>query len=210
MSDLQLVTGFSILISGASQFRCGLTTLYWGFIMDLAWLSCFTHLVCLTLLRNYLYNRPSERLWRLIAMGALVLFVVVGLFCQLSFHGDGSYYEASDAAICRLGRFPKLDSGFYQAEGLAVLVSALVIILGFATRVVKLHRTFSAKVVDRTRSWLSLRARKFLKIIFAYCCKDCKVRGLRRSFFYRPILAAFLTMRFILDILTSLLFEVSN
>lgn len=209
MSDLQLVTGFSILISGASQFRCGLSALYWGFIMNLAWLSCFTHLVCLTLLRNYLYNRPSERLWRLIAMGALVLFVVVGLFCQLSFYADGSGSDF-DAAICRLGRFPKLDPSYYQVEGLAVLVSALVIILGFAARVIKLHRTFSAKVVDRTRSWLSLRARKVLKIIFAYCCKDSKVRDLRRSFFYRPILAAFLTMRFILDILTSLLFEVSN
>ncbi|KAJ5546756.1 hypothetical protein N7494_004341 [Penicillium frequentans] len=206
MSDLQLLTGLSILVSGASQLRCGVTTMYWGFIMDLAWLSCFTHLVCLTLLRRYLYNRPSERLWRLIFMGALVLFVAVGLFCQLSFYSDYDY-DASRAAICYFGQPLRMPPHQYDAG--AALVSALVIILGFGSRVVKLHRAFSAKVFDRPRSWLSLQARNCLKVILDKCCKGHRTQSLRRSLCYRPLLAAFLTIRFVLDTLTSLLFEVA-
>jgi hypothetical protein len=56
------------------------------------------------LLRDYLYNRSSKRLWRLIAMGALVLFVVVRLFCQLSFYSDHNKYS-SDAIICCFVRY---------------------------------------------------------------------------------------------------------
>ncbi|KAJ5630335.1 uncharacterized protein N7484_010435, partial [Penicillium longicatenatum] len=205
MSDFQLVTGFSILISGASQLRCGLTTLYWVFIMELAWLSCFTHLVCLTLLRKYLYHHASERLWRLIAMGTLVVFVVTGLFCELTFYSNYNY-DDSDAAICYIG-LPILGSRF-SSDAWAVLISALVIMLGFVARVVKLHRPIS-NAFDRTRSWLSLRGRKVLSFIYEQYREDCRPQTLRLSLLYRPLLAAFLTARFLLDTLTSVFCEVA-
>jgi hypothetical protein len=69
MSDLQIVTGFSILISGHVQLESGLAAYQWQFIVELAWFSCLTHLACLTLLRNHLSRHTSERLWRLFAMG---------------------------------------------------------------------------------------------------------------------------------------------
>jgi uncharacterized membrane protein len=204
MSDLQLVTGFSILISGLSQLRCGLTTFYWRLIVEMAWLSCFTHLVCLTMLREYLYNHPSERLWRVIAMGALAAFVVIGLFCEF-FWLDKSHHN-STPAICFLE--PPLRMHFDGYDAQEAMFSAIVIILGFVSRVVILYREFSVKVFGQPRSWVSLRTQKVLETIFKICCKNHKPKRLRRSLFYRPLFVAFLSMRFLLGFLTSLYFEV--
>jgi hypothetical protein len=54
--------------------------------------SSLTHLVCSKLLQDYLYNYPSERLWRLIAMVALMLFGVFGLIFEISFYSSNDYY----------------------------------------------------------------------------------------------------------------------
>jgi arginine exporter protein ArgO len=79
MSDLQIVTGLSILISGFSQLHCGLSTYHWQVLVYLAWFSSLTHLCCLTFLRNYLFNHPGQRLWRLVSMFVIVLMLVVAL-----------------------------------------------------------------------------------------------------------------------------------
>jgi hypothetical protein len=50
MSDLQIVTGFAILLSEFAQLQSGLAALKWRTILDLAWFSCLTHLSCLTML----------------------------------------------------------------------------------------------------------------------------------------------------------------
>jgi hypothetical protein len=138
-------------------------------------------------------------------MGTLVVFVVTGLFCELTFYSNYNYHE-SDAAICYFG-LPIIGSRF-PLDAWAVLVSALVIVLGFVAQVVKLHRPIS-NAFDRTRSWLSLRARKVLEFIYQQYFKDCRTQNLRLSLMYRPLLAAFLTARFLLDTLTSVFCEVS-
>lgn len=51
MSDLQIMTGISILTRGFVQFRQGLPSYYWMIIADI---SSLTHLACLVLLQNYL------------------------------------------------------------------------------------------------------------------------------------------------------------
>lgn len=79
MSDLQIVTGLSILTIGLVQLESGLAAYQWLFIVELAWISCLTHLSCLTLLRNHLSRHTSERLWRLIAIGTLTTLVTYGL-----------------------------------------------------------------------------------------------------------------------------------
>jgi hypothetical protein len=79
MSDLQLLTGLSILISGYTQLHCGLSAYHWQKIVDLAWFASTIHLCRLTFLRNYLCDRKAERIWRLSAMGVLVLMLIVAI-----------------------------------------------------------------------------------------------------------------------------------
>ena len=86
MSDLQIITGLSILISGFALLRCGLQTYHWQILVYLAWFSSLTHLSCLTLLRNYLYNHPTERLWRLLGMGLIVVMLVGAILPTASFN----------------------------------------------------------------------------------------------------------------------------
>ncbi|KAK9847366.1 hypothetical protein MYU51_019519 [Penicillium brevicompactum] len=82
MSDVQIITGISIIVSGAAQLKCGISTHQWQVLVYLAWFSSLTHLSCLTLLRNYLHQRPAERIWRLFCIfiwGVQRLFSTVRL-----------------------------------------------------------------------------------------------------------------------------------
>lgn len=204
MCDLQLVTGFSILISGFSQLPCGLPVIYWNFILSLAWLSCFTHLAGVTLLRRHLFTHSIERLRRLVAMGALAVFVVVGLFYQLSFDTNNPHSTAP--AICHFGSAPRMKDT--DLDSWSVLVSILLIIFGLTSQLIKMQPFLSVKIIGGARSCLSLRLRTFLKVIFKSWCKSGK-RKCVHLLCYRPLLAAFLYARFLLDVWNSLLFEVS-
>jgi hypothetical protein len=105
MSDLQILTGLSILISGYAQLRCGLSCYYWQVLVCLAWFSSLTHLSCLTALRNYLYHRPEERVWRVAAMGIIVIMLLVALVPTGSYNWTSIEYPEdsawpNDFAIC--------------------------------------------------------------------------------------------------------------
>lgn len=209
MSDLQIVTGFSILISGFARIECGLAAYEWLFIVNLAWFSCLTHLSCLTILRNHLYDRALERLWRLFAMGSLATLLVVGLLSMGNvWWGEEMFSTPGDYAICHLGfsRSPAypLDYPFWT-----MLVSSLVIVIGFVSRVVKLHKTLSINLFGKAKLWINICMRKMLRPIFNWCCEHDYLQGLRRSFVYRPLLSLFLGIQFILDGWASLIFEVS-
>jgi hypothetical protein len=82
MSDLQIVTGISILVSGYSLLICGLPAYHWQAVAYLAWFSSLTHLSCLTILRNHLYKYPGQPLWRWIAMAVIVVVLVAASFLQ--------------------------------------------------------------------------------------------------------------------------------
>ena len=104
MSDLQIVTGFAILLSGFAQLQCGLVAFEWRAIIDLAWFSCLTHLSCLTMLRGYLYAHTFERLWRLFAMGSLVTLLAVGLLFTANSEWDRRFRLKDDApTLCIIG-----------------------------------------------------------------------------------------------------------
>jgi hypothetical protein len=77
MSDFQMITGLSILISGYTQLRCGLQAYYWQRVVYLAWFSSITHLCCLTFLREYFSRNKVAYCWRLPGMIILILMLVV-------------------------------------------------------------------------------------------------------------------------------------
>lgn len=218
VSDLQIVTGFAILVSGFVELRCGLAAYHWYFILNLAWFSCLTHLACLTLLRNYLYTRTLERLWRLLAMGALTTLLVVGLLSTgnpfwgdgvISLNGDngGNLPHTGAPAICYLGISDR-HVGLLGLTFWTTLVSALLIGLGFVSRVVKLHRSLSVAIFGQARLWLSIRARQLLRIVFEWSYEGSSRHSLRHSLCYRPLFALFLAARFLLDGWASVAFEV--
>ncbi|OQE17691.1 hypothetical protein PENFLA_c023G07742 [Penicillium flavigenum] len=122
MSDIQIFTGISIMISGAAQLKCGISCYQWLAVVYLAWFSSLTHLSCLTILRNYLHNRPSERTWRLVCtfvLVALLFFAFLPTFnyrWQLGHSAeDTGPPTPEDYAICYLKPMSRLD---YRAHSL--------------------------------------------------------------------------------------------
>lgn len=207
MSDLQLATGIAILISGYSQLHCGLTCYHWKIIGRLAWFSSLTHLSCLTLLRNYLHNHPSQRHWRMLFMLILVVMLVTAMVPTGSYNWYPSYNsnpQPSDYAICYFSNTPR-----YSIANLSMISLVLLISLGFAIRVVKLHKLSSASLVGRPRQRLSNIIRKFLWIIYNWREDSTLLpRRICGMIMYFPALSLFLTLRVILDHWSSMFFEV--
>lgn len=213
MSDLQIITGLSILISGFKQLYDGLSTYHWMAIICLAWFSNVTHLACLTLLRNYLYNHPIERVWRLLSMAALAIL----LLTALSFTGDYEWTSAEwnkkspsillvtiDPAMCHLGTRSRSSYSYY-----AMIVSMVLIIFGFVARILKLFKPISIGICGRIRSWLSIRAHSLLRVAYDRLCSKCSSHSLKRSLLYRPLLTIFLIGQLFLESWSSTSLEVS-
>lgn len=208
MSDLQILTGLSILVSGYSQLRCGLSIYHWQVLVYLAWFSSITHLSCLTFLRNYLYNRQGERTWRLLGMGAIVIMLMIAL---LPTGNNLQDTPPAQYAICML-KDPKPVRGA-GPEFSSMVMSVLLLGLGFLSRVVKLHRNLSVNTVTTIREYLSVPIRKILHGILQSCERHfipATRRHILRYYLYRPTLAAFLAGRVALDLWSSLIFEVKH
>ncbi|CAG7919466.1 unnamed protein product [Penicillium olsonii] len=203
MGDFQLITGFSILISGAVQLNCGLTVYEWQIIVYLAWFSCLTHLSCLMVLRSYLYVHTIGRTWRLIAMGVLAVMMIVGLLPTANY---GNLFTSrprpSDYAMCYLR--------IRHSPGIALLsmiASALTIAIGFISRVMKLHKVISVTLWGRFRIQASHRSRDILRAVYKWCTASGPNLGLRFALVYRPLLAVFLVARFSLTTWFSMFVE---
>ena len=218
MSDLQILTGLPILISGYSQLRCGLSVYHWQILVYLTWFCSLTHLSCLTILRTYLHNRPRERLWRLIGMGILVLLLIVALLPTGNY---GVSNAPADYAICSFRRLAPIarkgeDDEDEEDDGkldyASMVISVLLMGLGFLARIVRLHRGISVGILGASRTYLSECARKRLRLYYERQ-KDFSDASpwksqTRTLFLYRPALALFLTCRAMLDLWSSMVVEV--
>lgn len=221
MSDLQIVTGFAILLSGYAQLQCDLLALNWLIILELAWFSCLTHLSCLTIIPGYLHFHSSQRSWRLLAMGVLVVLLFVG-FLSTAYP---SYRELTDMTVIEtethIIQTPyalcvfscHLDTVHYEVQNVQLsffwtpLLSACFILVAFISRVIKVHEYLSTKT-SRVEALIGDGGRIVLRIIYNAFFTQCDALSLKRSFGYRPILAVFLTLRFFMDMWTSITFEV--
>lgn len=194
------------------QLRCGLSAFHWQIIVLLAWFSSITHLSCLTFLHNYLYNRQVERVWRLVAMGLMLSMLLVAMVPTGGYNWTSDYYEDSghsrpkprDYAICYL-RPARDDEDFAFST---MVISALLLTLGFISRVIRLHRSLSVSVLGRARAVCSENARGCLRRIYVKLGMETSALTLKRMFLYRPLLALFLTARALLDLWNSMFIEV--
>ncbi|KAF2117474.1 hypothetical protein BDV96DRAFT_598361 [Lophiotrema nucula] len=208
MSDLQILTGLSILISGFTQLRCGLSVYHWQIIVRLAWFCSLTHLACLTFLRNHLHGHRGERKWRLLAMGILVL-LLIGALLPTGKYGISTF--AADYAICSYKQLkmakPKngsTDSSNAELGYASMIISILFVALGFLSRITRLHRSISNPMTTAPRKFLSKFLRKRLCVLY----EKFKSSPFKRLLIYRPALACFLTIRAPLDLWSSLFLEV--
>ncbi|KAJ5538397.1 hypothetical protein N7494_007876, partial [Penicillium frequentans] len=208
MSDIQIVTGFSIMISGFVQLKCGLATYHWLVIVHLAWLSCLTQLSCLTLLRNHLHDHPTERTIRLLVVGALVILLIVGLSFTGNYHwafnADNIYHPTlSDPAICHMRARPGKNSAFFSMSH-----SMILIVYVFASRVISLYDTLSVGVIGRARIFLSGHIRKLLRIVYNWSHASRSPRSLKLTLCYLPLLSVYLTCLVLVDMWDSAITEV--
>jgi hypothetical protein len=145
-------------------------------------------------------------------MGLMLVMLLVALIPTGGYNWTDIYYSGEgyptpkprDYAICYL-RPP--DDGDRLTFS-TMVISVVLLALGFVYRVIRLHKSLSVFVVGRARKVCSGIARHFLRLI--YSRMDMETSGLtfNRIFLYRPLLASFLTIRALLDLWNSMFIEV--
>ena len=75
---------------------------------------------------------------------------------------DDSFSSPGDYAICHLGFSSPLDYPFWT-----MLVSSMVIVIGYVSRAVRLHKTLSIKLFGKAKFYIKLWTRKVLRPIFS-------------------------------------------
>lgn len=225
MSDLQLITGLAIVISGFAQLRCGISTYHWMRVVQLTWFSSVTHLCCLTFLRDYFRQHRSAQIWRIPGMIALVILLIVALVptgqyaWQISNKADRVRPAPFDHAICFWNHhhFSSEDEGTFKTVRQRMIISATLLGLGMLNRIwrlyraptimfIHLHRRVSRPALCQLRK---LHSRIALKNETNTRLSLVKQRFFR-TFVYCPALAMALLTQLFLDFYTSMAFEVSQ
>jgi hypothetical protein len=204
MSDIQIITSITIIVSGAAQLKCGTSTYQWQVLVYLAWFSSLTHLSCLTLLRNYLHQRPAERIWRLICMFVLVVLLILAFLPTANYRWQYGYSAKStgcptpqDYAICYLRpvqrpgpapnyMYASVDNGHVLSDSsmMAMSISVVLMFVGFVCRVVKLHQSLSGflaglsageSVICYANPFEQLKTGVLLQASFIFCKGFCYI-----------------------------------
>jgi hypothetical protein len=240
MSDLQIVTGLAILVSGFTQLPCGISVYHWQVLVYLAWFSNLTHLSCLTFLRKYLHEHPGQRRWRLAAMGILVILLIIALIPTGNFAstkglaviiqrlgapelfnpiGDPATKEQKEAASKLLAEPSGYAICSYKynippkddnPEYMSMIVSVLFVGLGYVSRIVKLHPKTYTRVFAKSREYVKDRSRAFVRLVSRKFPVGGYWANVRRKLFYRPVLFGFLIIKVSLDVWSSMAFEVGR
>ncbi|KXJ94845.1 hypothetical protein Micbo1qcDRAFT_221312 [Microdochium bolleyi] len=177
MCDVQAITGMAILVSGFLSLchpEAPLTAADWQTLVYLAWFSASTHLAGLTCLRAYLNERPRLKLSRISLMLCLLIWLIVamiptGFFDWRTFKRgyDGELPAPLSPAVCyfdlstaktlwkfaQVQRYPWNRNPSLMEKGSmqSMIMGVVVLLVGFATRCVKLSPALSHKVQLYTR-----------------------------------------------------------
>lgn len=179
MCDIQLLTGFGILLSGIIQLQTYISAFHWQRIVHLAWFSNLTHAACLTALRRYLYENQAQRNWRVVLMAFLLVALVISILPTAYFNwsqqqGEGSAAIASANARCFFDRniVPELWCPPWHCWGRSLhdceqlhqpksakattayeshILSILILFVTFTTRALKVTKTLSCATKTHIR-----------------------------------------------------------
>jgi hypothetical protein len=210
MSDLQLLTGLAIMISGFAQLRSGLSTYHWQRIVNTAWFICITHLCCLTFLRDHLLHNRVKQIWRVPGMVVLTTMVIYGLITTARYDSSdlgvwSSSIDASEPAICYLN--PSSDD--WAGMDVRIVISIVFLGFGMMNRIRRLYHAPNL-IIAKARKGISHKSRRFLMYFYGQGSADSIIACLAAVLVYRPLLALFLTIRLLMDGLSSMAFEVSG
>jgi hypothetical protein len=178
MSDVQIVTGIAILVSGFAQLNCGLSIYHWHMIVHLAWFSFVTHLTALTFLRRYIHDNPGIRAMRLFLMSFLVLalavaFIPTGGPCGMEYttymlkrplgYSYGALRFPGSPAMCCYGLMSNTGRfiDYYQSGFLSMIISEVLLFSSSLARAVKLFR----KSTEFSKNLLRHKLAQTLKLI---------------------------------------------
>ena len=233
MSDFQLITGLSILISGFTQLDTGISAYHWQRLVQLAWFSSITHLCTLTALRSYFRHHIIGYFWRLPGMVILILMLIVALIPTGHYvwgssvmgynlaQGGSIRPLATDSAICYFNSHVGICPDKYNASWLQVecdhafeasqqrmVMSAVFLGVGMCNRLWHLFR-LPARVFNSTRSFCSNWSTFVLSRMYVWNREWPMYVAFPFAFVgYHVYLMLFLTVRLIVDMLTSRAFEV--
>lgn len=209
MSDLHTITGIALLISGFAQLRCDISACDWQMLVYIAWFSCVTNFACITFLRQYLYQHPRERAWRLLCTGILVTLLVVAYIPTVNqswAHDDPTNPEIEEEfgmepsgahshswtpgysrqAIC-LFREPITR---FLYDKLSVAFSIMFLVGAFAIRLVSLHRYLVRDVFGKLRAHCSSYVQLQLLRVWRMSEGNMWHNRLARRLFYHPFLVS--------------------
>lgn len=201
-------------------------------ITSLAWFSSITHLSGMTVLRSHHSQQQRNMTVRVILMLVLLALLSIATVPTGYFSwGDSEFQDVpsdekhkfmSSPAIC----YFKPDSGTWDLWGSIVtihsvteagsfqsmVVSVLLLLHGFFTRVVKMSRRVSQSITGNIRRPISHYSQKLLMKISSRNEKRNR-RGLRQRMWHiliiQPCLAVVISARIIADTYSSLFTEVS-
>ena len=210
MSDFQLLSGLSMLIAGYTQLRCGLQVYHWIKLVYMVWFSSVTHLACLTFLRQYLHRHEVRRLWRVLAMSILIILLIVALLPTGSLNIPARSYTNTHA-ICFFTQ--SLQEHTYSADPKTsrqyMIISMLLLSLGMLNRVIRMYPKSTRLLHAITRFGRSVFS-DYLQKIESCCIRRSTFSRLARSLLFLPSFSAFVVSRSLVDLWSSMAFEVMN
>ncbi|KAL8297659.1 hypothetical protein RB597_007263 [Gaeumannomyces tritici] len=104
MSDVQLLTGLAVLVSGFFSLQCGspngppISAYHWQMVVNLAWFSIIVHLASLSVLRTHLRRSPRMRLLRFTLSLLLLVLLLVAIGPTAFFNWRGSWINSKIGA----------------------------------------------------------------------------------------------------------------
>ena len=224
-SDLQIVTGISLAVSGYSQLHCQLAIYDAQMIVDLVWFSSITHLATLTSLRRYFRKRPALRLWRMTCMtitaGMLSYAVIFTGFEAILSPESGSAYPniLGYPALCYLHpREMELaveaysrdgDSGYVQYNFPYIVLMMSFLVVSYVTRTIRLFPEASEKIQTGFRTKPSVVLKNKLACLKhkVDCAKTTSSRRFR-NLSYKGLLSVYCLFEATFDVYMSLAWEV--
>ena len=169
-SDAHLVSGLATLIAGYMQFK-SITIYHFNTVIYLAWLSSSVHLVTLVICRSYFRLRPARLAYRLVGMTILFILLLTALIQSASMTWPTASYRNNASATSSGGaHYFYFDTpmrcqwtcGHMERARFVGLISILLIVYGFAARIIKVF-PFPSTLV---RIWLREKPSSY----YIRCC----------------------------------------
>ncbi|EJT78450.1 hypothetical protein GGTG_03550 [Gaeumannomyces tritici R3-111a-1] len=104
MSDVQLLTGLAVLVSGFFSLQCGspngppISAYHWQMVVNLAWFSIIVHLASLSVLHTHLRRSPRMRLLRFTLSLLLLVLLLVAIGPTAFFNWRGPWINSKIGA----------------------------------------------------------------------------------------------------------------